>query len=139
MLKDFVKYVDVAGLAVVKVSAGRLLIEDGWSYVIIPVGEAVKLFVAEELSFQADTLLPVRMTFVAFCPSSHTLSPEIDMGSNELGIGAAVTTVEEGLDPTALIAFRYIVYTVPFVRPLTVSGVVVCTGLKGVNITPSVE
>ena len=99
----------------------------------------MKLFAAEELSFHADTLPSVRITFVVFCPSNHTFRPVIDAGLNELGIGAAVTAVEAGLAPTALIAFRYIVYTVPFVRPRIVTGELVSAGLTGVYVTPLVE
>jgi hypothetical protein len=139
MLSDFDKYVDVVGLAVVNVRAGRLFIGEGRSYLIVPPPPAAKLLVAEELSFHPDTLLPARMTFVVFCPSSQTFRPAIDSGVNELGIGAAETAVDARLAPIALIAFRYTVYTVPFVRPVMVRGVVVCTGLNGINVTPLVE
>ncbi len=139
MLKDFDKYVAVAGLAVEKVRAGRLFIGEGRSYTIVPPPPAAKLLVAEELSFHADTLLPARITLLVFCASSQRFRPVIDAGVNELGIGAAETAADARLAPTALIAFRYTVYTVPLFRPVIMRGVVVRAGLNGINVTPLVE
>jgi hypothetical protein len=104
----------------------------------MPEGPAVKLFSAEELSFHAETLLPVRITLLVFWASNQTFNPAIDAGLNELGIGAAVIGDDARLGPIALIAFRYTVYTIPLVRPLKVRGPV-CAGSKGVKDSPSVE
>ena len=43
-------------------------------------------------------------------------------GVNALGMGAATIPADAALRPIALIAFKYRVYTVPFVSPLTVRG-----------------
>jgi hypothetical protein len=50
--------------------------------------------------------------------------------------GVPVVVAEAVLVPDVATVFRATVYVVPFVKPLIVTGLVVCAGLNGVNVTP---
>ena len=50
--------------------------------------------------------------------------------------GVTLVAVEPAPAPSAFTARSAIVYAVPFVRPVTVTGEVVAAGLKGVQFTP---
>ena len=64
---------------------------------------------------------------------------ESDAGAEGGVAGVLVTGTEVVPVPTALMAFRYTVDGIPFVRPETVTGELVWGGLKGMKVIPSVE